>query len=242
MDAILLLNKKSGITSFSCLNNVKKIINKKTGHCGTLDKFASGLIISCSGKYTKSVPLFTGFDKIYNAKIKFGEETDTLDPEGKVIFKAEIPSLKKIEESLTKLAGKIIQIPPVYSAIHVGGKRSYQIARSGNEIKHEGREVFIYSYKLISYENALLNIILHVSKGTYIRSYARDLGLLCGSRAYLSGLVRTQIGPFSLSNAIDYDDVTAINESIHKDIDLYSEDLLSKAKKYAISEPENRIN
>ncbi len=210
-DAIVLINKGPDVTSFSCLNYVKRYVNDKTGHCGTLDKFATGLMIALCGKYTKLNSLFMGLDKKYVASIYFGKETDTLDPEGEIIDEKPVPDFKTIEEAVRKLKGKILQVPPVYSALHVNGKRSYQLVRSGKEVELQGRNVEIYDYKILGYDAPVLNIELHVSKGTYIRSYARDLGKLCSSCAYLTQLRRTQIGPFKLEFAIDYDDTEKLS-------------------------------
>ncbi len=204
-DAIVLINKKPGVTSFSCLGRVKRVINRKTGHCGTLDKFASGLIIALCGKYTKLNDTFMGLDKTYTAVIEFGKETDTLDPEGDVIKTADAPELETVVKAVEALKGPIVQIPPVYSAIHVNGKRSYQLIREGKEVKLEGRPVIIKEAEIISYEKPYLKIKLHVSKGTYIRSYARDLGEKCSSCAYVTELNRDAIGPFSVTEAVDYD-------------------------------------
>ena len=240
MDAVLLLNKKKDITSFSCLGTVKKTVDRKVGHCGTLDKFAEGLMIACCGKYTKYVQLFTGFDKRYTACIKFGEETDTLDPEGKVVFTAAVPGFEEVSRGVASLTGKMIQIPPVYSAVHINGKRSYALARQGKQVEPEGREIEIYSSKIISYENGELTVSLNVSKGTYIRSYARDLALMCSSRAYVSALVRTSIGPFLLSEAVYCDDRDAMERFTKGDVYSYSQSLLKTAEEYKKKTAEQR--
>lgn len=212
-DEIVLINKKPGVTSFSCLGRVKRVINKKTGHCGTLDKFASGLIIALCGKYTKMNNTFMGLDKTYTAVIEFGKETDTLDPEGEVVKVSEAPDYETVLKAVNSLTGPIIQIPPVYSAIHVKGKRSYQLVREGKAVELEGRPVTIKKAEIISYEKPFLKIRLLVSKGTYIRSYARDLGEKCNSCAYVTELNRDAIGPFSVSDAVDYDDSEALAET-----------------------------
>ncbi|MCR5761534.1 MAG: tRNA pseudouridine(55) synthase TruB [Sphaerochaetaceae bacterium] len=225
-DAIVLINKKSGITSFSCLGRIKHTINKKTGHCGTLDKFASGLIIALCGKYTKLNDHFMGMDKTYTAVLEFGKETDTLDPEGEVIKTAQAPELEVIEEAVKRLTGPVIQVPPVYSALHVNGKRSYQLVREGKEVKLEGRPVVIRKAQIISYEKPFLTISLEVSKGTYVRSYARDLGELCNSCAYVTELRRDAIGPFKLSEAVDFDDIESL-----QNVDM-TNDILQRLDKY----------
>lgn len=212
INTIVLINKPEGVTSFKCLNDIKRVVNKKTGHCGTLDKFASGLMIALCGKYTKLNEKFMGLDKTYLAKIEFGKETETLDPEGQVIATAEVPSIDVIKSNVERLVGEIDQIPPVYSALHVNGKRSYDLARKGVEVKLEPRKVKIYSAEIISFNAPYLQIRLHVSKGTYIRSYARDLGLICNSKGYLVELKRESIGPFSLEDAIDANDTENLSQ------------------------------
>ncbi|MCR4676528.1 MAG: tRNA pseudouridine(55) synthase TruB [Sphaerochaetaceae bacterium] len=235
-DAIVLINKKPGVTSFSCLGRIKHIINRKTGHCGTLDKFASGLIIAlCGRKYTRLNERFMGMDKTYTALIEFGKETDTLDPEGEVIKTSDVPDFETVTEAVKKLTGPIIQVPPLYSALHVNGKRSYQLVREGKEVKLSGRPVTIYSAEILSWEKPFLRIRLKVSKGTYVRSYARDLGELCSSCAYVRELERNSIGPFTLEEAVDYDDEKALSE-----VDMTKE-LLKKLEEYGRTDGNKEI-
>ena len=209
---VTLIRKDSGVTSFSSLRYVKKHVNKKTGHCGTLDKFATGLLIACCGKYTKKVPLFMGLDKQYVAVIEFGTETDTLDPEGEIVARADVPSIETIENMVAQMTGSIMQAPPAYSALHIDGKRSYELARKGVDVQPEKRPVFIYGAQILNWSAPYLTIRLDVSKGTYIRSYARDLALACGSRGYVSALERTKIGPFYVSEAVLWNDVNALEK------------------------------
>jgi len=211
-NAVILVDKGEGITSFDCLGRIKRNINKKTGHCGTLDKFAHGLMIVLCGDYTHLVPVFMGMDKTYEAVIEFGKMTVTLDPEGEVIEESDnIPDEETVRKAVGKLVGPQVQIPPAYSAIHINGKRSYQMARDGETgLELKGRDINIYSADIISYEKPYLKVRLHVSKGTYIRSYARDLGHMCNSCAYVKELYRTNIGPFDISEAIRYDDESAM--------------------------------
>lgn len=228
-DAIVLINKKSGITSFNCLYRVKKTVNKKTGHCGTLDKFANGLMIALCGKYTKLNEQFMGLDKTYIAEIEFGKETDTLDPEGEIIATAEVPEYEKICTCVEKLTGEIMQVPPVYSALHVNGKRSYELVRDGKKVELEARRIKVFNADIISFNPPFLTVSLHVSKGTYVRSWARDLGKLTGSCAYVTKLCRTQIGPFSLSQAIDCDDDNGLSDITDSQTDV----LLYKLQNYS---------
>ncbi len=207
-NGIILLKKSSGLTSFKALNGLKRILKEhsgnkvKVGHTGTLDQFASGLLVVLSGKYTRLNQIFSGFDKKYSAVIKFGETTETLDPEGVVTQTGSIPDLTLITEKIETLKGKIEQVPPKYSAVHVNGKRAYKMALKGEEVNIPSREIHIYSFEVTSWQSPFLSVDIHCSKGTYIRSLARDLGQRCGTCAYLTELQRTEVGPFSLDDAV----------------------------------------
>ena len=211
-NTVTLIRKESGVTSFSSLRFVKKYVNRKTGHCGTLDKFATGLLIACCGKYTKKVPLFMGLDKEYVAVIEFGVETDTLDPEGNITARAGIPPFETIEKNVAGMTGMIMQAPPAFSALHIDGKRSYELARKGVEVQPEKRPVYIHSAEILNWSSPYLTVRLSVSKGTYVRSYARDLALACGSRGYVTALERTKIGPFSLDDAVLWNNVPELEK------------------------------
>ena len=222
-NAVLLVDKAEGITSFDCLSRIKRNVNKKTGHCGTLDKFAHGLLVVLCGCYTHMVPAFMGLDKTYEAVIEFGKMTDTLDPEGEVMETAPVPSEETVRKAVSEMVGPMDQVPPVYSAIHVNGKRSYQMARDGKtEPQLEARPIVIHSAEILSWEAPYLTVRLHVSKGTYIRSYARDIGHACGSCAYVKSLYRTKIGPFSIDEAFRFDDEASMS------MPLGAEELLSR--------------
>jgi tRNA pseudouridine55 synthase len=200
---LILLNKPPGVTSFNALNNIKKTLQTgKVGHTGTLDKFASGLIVALTGKMTKLVPDFTGMDKRYEALIRFGEETETLDPEGVITERASIPDFLSIESVIPRFKGKIKQIPPVYSAIHIDGRRAYERARTGEDVKIPEREIEIFSLEILDWKSPHLSIAVHCSKGTYIRSLARDISRAAGSCGHLRELKRTSVGPFTLDNAV----------------------------------------
>lgn len=208
---LLLVYKPSGVTSFASLKPVKRIISRKVGHAGTLDKFAEGLMIVLTGTFTKLNPLLSNMDKQYVATVKFGEETTTLDPEGEVVATADVPTLEQILAILeSQFLGSISQVPPQYSAIHVDGKRAYKLARAGQEIEMPTRKVIIYSLNIISWEAPNLTLAIHCSKGTYIRSLARDIALACGSRAYLTALKRIAIGPYTIGEAVNPDDKEAL--------------------------------
>ncbi len=198
---VILMDKEEGITSFSSLSSIKRSHKgMKVGHAGTLDKFASGLMIVLAGKATRLNPVFSSMGKSYIAEVTFGCETDTLDPEGEVIRRADPPSEETLRSVLPSFLGHQSQIPPVYSAIHVGGKRAYQEARSGRAVEMAPRDIAIDSIELLSYDGEKAVISASVSKGTYIRSLARDIGERAGSCAFVSRLRRTSIGPFTLSD------------------------------------------
>jgi tRNA pseudouridine55 synthase len=202
-DSLLLLNKIPGVTSFEALKPVKKAIGSgKAGHTGTLDKFASGLLVVLTGRALKLTPYFTNCDKRYHAVARFGSETDTLDPEGAVTAEAPVPEKDAIEAVLDRFRGKITQIPPVFSAIHVGGKRAYELARSGASVEMKPRSVTIHELTLRSYDPPFARLDIHCSAGTYIRALARDIAVAAGSRAHLVELTRTQAGAFLLAEAL----------------------------------------
>ena len=204
---IILCDKEEGITSFSSLYSIKRCYAKgtKVGHAGTLDKFASGLMIVLIGNATRLNPVFSSFDKSYIATIRFGEESDTLDPEGRIIKTSDLPGLEEVLYALDKIKGKSLQQPPLYSAVHVDGKRAYKEARKDKEIEMPFRPIEVYEARFISYENGLLTAFFHVSKGTYIRSLARDMAYSINKVSRLEKLRRVSIGPYSISDIGKFD-------------------------------------
>lgn len=204
---IVLFDKEEGITSFSSLYSIKRCYAKgtKVGHAGTLDKFASGLMVVLIGNATRLNPVFSSFDKSYIATIRFGEESDTLDPEGRIIRTSDLPSLEEVLYALDKIKGKSLQQPPLYSAVHVDGKRAYKEARKDKEIEMPFRPIEVYEARFISYEDGLLTAYFHVSKGTYIRSLARDMAYSINKVSRLEKLRRVSIGPYSISDIGKFD-------------------------------------
>jgi tRNA pseudouridine55 synthase len=201
-EGLLLLRKKSGLTSFDALREVKRALGtSKVGHTGTLDKFAQGILPVLAGRAVKLSPWFTHADKQYRGNIHFGPETDTLDPEGQLIAQEPPPSRQAVEDALARFRGEILQAPPAYSAIHLGGKRASELARSGETPEMKKRPVTIYRLDLVSWEPPFAEIEVHCSSGTYIRSLARDLALAAGSRGHLAALTRTRFAGFDLSQA-----------------------------------------
>jgi len=203
MTGCLLLNKNPGTSSFDSLRPIKKALGTgKVCHTGTLDTFADGLLVILTGQAVKLSAWFTGCDKRYLALVRFGEETDTLDPEGKMIATAPLPQRSDVEAALPAFTGEIMQAPPIFSAIHINGKRAHELARAGIETEMEKRPVTIHSLSLRSWDPPHAELEVHCSSGTYIRSLARDMALAVGSRAHLRALRRTQVGNFSLDDAL----------------------------------------
>ena len=203
---LIILNKPSGITSFRVLSTIKKRLNSgKVGHTGTLDKFAEGLMLVLTGKMTKLAPFFSNMDKEYIGIYKFGEETDTLDPEGNITATAIVPAINLIEKKINTFIGNIMQRPPDFSAIHINGRRAYKLAISGRKPDLAERAVSIYDYKILEWNPPYLTVKVKCSKGTYIRSLAKDLGTACGSRAYVSSLFRTKVGLWDVKKSVSPD-------------------------------------
>jgi tRNA pseudouridine55 synthase len=203
-DGFLLLNKNPGLSSFDSLSAIKKAFaTRKVGHTGTLDKFASGLLLVLVGRGVKLAQLFMNCVKEYRATIFFGLETDTLDPEGTIVARQEAPSRGEVEAVLGQFRGKILQAPPAYSAIHINGRRAHELVREGKEPEMKKRPVTVFELELLSWTPPYAQIRTLVSSGTYIRSLARDIALSAGSCSHLCALERTRIGPFSLDDALD---------------------------------------
>jgi tRNA pseudouridine55 synthase len=205
---IILIDKPAGMTSFGVVARVRRILSRqagkkvKVGHCGTLDPFATGLLILVSGKMTRKAMEFTKLDKVYEAEFILGQESTTGDPEGELTQVSEIvPTKEQIEKALAAFRGEITQRPPIFSAIKINGQRAYKLARDGKEVKIPERTITVYSLELLDYSYPSLKIRTHVSSGTYIRSLAVDIGTKLGVGAYCKELRRTKIADFSVANA-----------------------------------------
>lgn len=208
---LLLLNKPLGWTSFDVVNKLRyKLKIKKIGHAGTLDPLATGLLIICTGKMTKQIEAYMGLEKEYTGTFVIGQTTPSYDLETEVSTPVDISSVTKesILNAVKSLTGKISQLPPTHSAIKIGGKRAYKFARQGKEVELKPRDVEVAEFEITSVALPMINFRIVCSKGTYIRSLARDLGESLGVGAYLSQLCRTRIGSFKLEDALSVDDVT----------------------------------
>jgi len=197
INGVVLLDKEPGLTSFQSLYPVKRLYGNSVGHTGTLDLFAEGLLVVLVGKFTKFNPLFTAFDKVYEADFTFGVETSTLDPEGEVVFRGGSPD-DSVPALVQRWIGPLWQVPPDYSAIHVQGKRASDRVRSGQSVVLPPRLVTVYSLEVMAWNNPVLSVRIHCSKGTYVRSIARDWGRASGFYAHVTRLRRTRVGPFGL--------------------------------------------
>jgi len=202
--------KPAGISG-SAGKQGKAVRKIKVGHTGTLDPFATGLLILMVGSYTKRAEEFSRLDKTYEAEVILGKISSTGDPEGEITEKSDnAPTLEEIKEALKEFTGEIEQTPHKFSAIKVDGQRAYKLAREGKEVQLEPRKVKIYSLQLTDYDFPKLKIVTEVSSGTYIRSLAEDIGERLGVGAYLSALRRTKIGNYRVENAKPIDKVAKI--------------------------------
>lgn len=243
----LLIDKPAGKTSHDVVARVRRITGeKRVGHSGTLDPFATGLLIVGVGRdCTKHLSHFLGMDKSYTADIALGATTETLDPESPEIAVPkdngnETISLEELKTALQELTGPQEQIPPMYSAIKMGGKKLYELARAGKTIERAPRKVTVYAWEPLFEPNPLsqlhnfptsqlqnfplpvtLSFKITVSSGTYIRALARDLGKLCGTGGYLRYLRRTSIGPHSINDSVSLNELTTENWLDFAKNDLY---------------------
>lgn len=208
--AVLLFDKPLDWTSFDVVNKVRwllcrklKVKKLKVGHAGTLDPKATGLVVVCTGKATKMIEHLQATEKCYRATLKLGATTPSFDCETDedVSFPTEHITRSLVEEVITRFVGEIEQIPPVFSAIKVNGKRAFDYARKGKELELDARKVTIFEIMVESFELPELKLMIRCSKGTYIRSLARDIGLALSSGAYLTGLQRTRSGELNLDEA-----------------------------------------
>lgn len=210
-DGILLIDKPAHMTSFGVVARIRRVLSEqadkkiKVGHTGTLDPFATGLMIIVVGKECKNAELYSKLDKLYEATIQLGETSSTGDPEGEIIklsIGGDIIKKESVEEVLKEFVGEIQQTPPIYSAIKINGERAYKLARKGQSIEMPVRTVTVYSLDMIEYSYPELRIRAHVSSGTYIRTLAIDIGLRLGTGAYTTQLRRTHIANYDLKDAV----------------------------------------
>lgn len=213
MNGIIVINKHKGCTSHDIVYKVKKICNEKVGHTGTLDPMATGVLPLLIGKGTLCSKYLINHDKIYRATIQLGIETDTLDAEGTIVNTKEVSGEMLNEEYIINILdtflGKQEQVPPMYSAIKINGKKLYQYAREGKSIEVQPRNIEIYNIKLleVNKENKQIKFEVHCSKGTYIRSLCSDISKKLGTIGHMIELQRVQVGEFNISNSITLEQI-----------------------------------
>ena len=211
----VVLDKPSGMTSTQAVAAVRRVFDaKKAGHAGTLDPLATGILAIALGEATKTVPFVQDAAKIYRFTAAWGEARDSDDADGKVTATTEVrPSREAIEVALPRFTGSLSQIPPAYSAIKVGGERAYDLAREGEEVSLEPRQVQVYEARLVEAERDRAVFEILCGKGTYVRSWVRDLAQFLGSLGHVSALRRTRLGPFQEKDAVGLETLTPFMHS-----------------------------
>lgn len=204
----LLIDKPAGMTSFGVVARIRRVLSEqaghkvKVGHTGTLDPFATGLMILTIGAECKNAERYSKLDKVYEAVFQIGQTSSTGDTEGDITdVSAKQPTSSELQQVISQFTGEITQRPPVFSAIKIGGQRAYKLARSGQKVDMPERKVQVYELELLNYTYPLVSIRAHVSSGTYIRSLAVDMGEALGVGAYCQGLRRTSINEWSVADA-----------------------------------------
>ena len=218
---IILIDKPVGLSSFGVVARVRRRLSVeagkkvKVGHTGTLDPFATGLLILLANKATKLSNQFLKLDKWYEATIWLGKTSTTGDPEGEITDQhvEVIPTAEEVKTVVSEFVGKITQTVPVFSAVKINGQRAYQLARRGEAVSMPTRQIEIYSLEILSYNYPELIIRTHVSSGTYIRTLGEDIGKALGVGAYLTALRRTQVGDYQIKNAVKLSDFMGENNN-----------------------------
>ncbi|HEY6089815.1 MAG TPA: tRNA pseudouridine(55) synthase TruB [Gemmatimonadaceae bacterium] len=210
VQGLLLVDKPAGMTSHDVVQHVRRIYGERSiGHLGTLDPFATGLLILLLGRATRLATFIDAEPKVYEATIRFGSETDTDDETGTVIRTAPPPRESDVRASIESLTGKVSQVPPAYSAKSVEGTRAYDAARRGTPLDLRPADVTVHSWEIRELRGDTLSAVVTCSGGTYIRALARDLGRLTSSAAHLGALRRTRVGRFDVRDAATLDILTA---------------------------------
>ncbi len=206
----MLVDKPAGVTSHDVVNDARRALRtRRIGHAGTLDPFATGLLVLLVGHATRLLPHLNGEPKVYRATISFGAETDTDDVTGSVTRTAALPDASRVREVIGMLTGPIDQIPPAYSAKQVEGRRAYAAARRGEALTLAPVRVTVHAWEICEMSAERLDTIITCGGGTYIRALARDLGRRCDSAAHLASLRRTRSGSFDVANAISVEELRA---------------------------------
>ncbi len=214
MDEIILVDKPANMTSFGVVARIRRVLSRdagkkvKVGHTGTLDPFATGLMIIVTGKECKNAEKYSKLDKVYEATFRLGQVSTTGDPEGEITtISSNQPQIDEVNAALSKFTGKIKQTPPAFSAIKINGQRAYKLARKGEVVVMPSRDVEIFSLELLGYAYPEVKIRTHVSSGTYIRTLAEDIGKELGTGAYCTQLRRLKVANYSVETAKTVDDI-----------------------------------
>ena len=211
LDGLLLIDKPTGITSHDVVDVIRRKFGlRRVGHGGTLDPLATGLLILLVGAATRTAAAFLGADKTYLATLRLGVSTDTQDITGKVVETRAVEPFtrEQLETICNRFRGEIEQALPAYSAVRIGGKRSYELARAGKTIPHQLRQVMIHQLKILAIRPTEADLEITSSKGTYIRTLCADIGAALGCGGTLSQLRRTRIGRFTIDQAVKLEEVT----------------------------------
>ena len=239
MEGAIIVNKAPDMTSRDVINILNKKFNTKSiGHTGTLDPIAEGVLVCLIGKYTKLTDILINHDKEYIASFKLGILTDTLDITGKILKEEKINLTKEeIQKTILSFKGKYNQEVPIYSAVKINGKKLYEYARNNEEITLPKREVNIYDIELLNIDNDIITIKTKVSKGTYIRSLIRDIGLKLNTNATMTKLIRTKLGKFTIEESYTLEDIQndnykllSLEDLINLDTININEEMLFKIK------------
>lgn len=208
MDGILLIHKEAGMTSHDVVMKIRKILQtKKVGHCGTLDPDATGVLVICVNKATKAIQFLTADSKEYIATLSLGKSTDTYDASGKIIEEKDFTGIDNVKEVLASFVGRQSQIPPIYSAIKVNGKKLYEYARENKEVEITPRDIEIKEIELLDIQENEIVFRVLCSKGTYIRSLCVDIASKLGYPGHMKSLIRSRSGNFDLENCYYLEDV-----------------------------------
>ena len=211
---VLNVNKPAGLTSRDVVNRVQRLVKPhRVGHAGTLDPMATGVLVLCVGQATRLIEYVQQQKKRYIATFLLGRSSDTEDVTGEVTLEASPskPSAREVETTLLDFTGRITQVPPAFSALKIKGQRAYKLARQGKQVVLEPRSIEIYDLQLLRYAYPEWAVDIACSSGTYVRSLGRDIAAALGTGAVMSALERTAVGPFTVSNAIDIEQLTADN-------------------------------
>ena len=238
MEGVLIINKPKDFSSHDVVNVLRKELNtKKVGHTGTLDPKATGVLPILIGNATKISKYLVEHDKTYSVVMELGTRTDTLDSEGKILETRKVETLdeEKIKEVLSSFLGKQKQIPPMYSAIKINGKKAYEYARNGQVVEITPREIEIYEMKFKKYFDNQISFIVKCSKGTYIRTLCQDIAKRLGTIAYMKELQRTDVDIFNIKDAISIDDIKNKMEDVKEAI-ISIEEVFSKNGKIVLAD------